>query len=78
MVKLEKIEVCAECFSYGINYLDCVCTYQKNYPTVLLEFEVCTCCGHIISDGTPADTEYNNKVLEELQNKQNGGLQAGS
>lgn len=68
MTVLQKFEVCAECLSIGITQIDCVCTYKKNYPTVLLEFEVCECCTRVISDGVPADTEYNKNVLEALNN----------
>lgn len=66
--RLEKFEVCTECYSVEINHIDCVCTY-RNYETILLEFEVCDCCGHLISDGTPADTDFNtNQILNHKKN----------
>ena len=70
-MKLEKHEVCISCFSVGISYNDCQCTYQNNYPTIELEFEVCECCGNLISDGTPADTEFNKNQFEKHNEKQN-------
>lgn len=69
--KLEKHEVCVNCFSVGISYSDCRCTYQNNYPTIELEFEVCKCCGNLVQDGSPADTEFNKKQFKEYEQKQN-------
>jgi len=64
---LKKFTVCTDCFSVGISSADCVCYYDRNYKTIELEFEVCICCGHLISDGRPAETEFNNKQLATLQ-----------
>jgi hypothetical protein len=63
-IRLEKHEVCVDCYSLGISYNDCVCTYQKNYPTIELEFEVCGCCGNVVEDGSPADTQFNRDQLK--------------
>lgn len=63
--RLEKHTVCAHCHSVGIIYNDCICTYQNGYPTVELEFEVCNCCGNLVSDGQCADTPFNEKQLKE-------------
>lgn len=64
--RLEKHKVCADCFSVGITYNDCVCTYQRNYKTIELEFEVCDCCGHLLSDGQPAETQFNEQQINQL------------
>jgi len=56
---LEKRTVCASCCAVGIQNMDCVCGYQNGYSTIELEFEVCDCCGQLISDGNPADTVFN-------------------
>jgi len=61
--KIEKHIVCKSCFSIGITDSDCICTYQKKYPTIELEFEFCNCCGKIINDGSPADTDFNDNQL---------------
>jgi len=63
--KLEKYNVCDQCFAVGIINNDCMCSYGK-YTTIELEFEVCECCGNLIDDGNPADTEFNNKQFEKL------------
>lgn len=65
--RLEKHTVCTSCYAVGIEHADCVCTYQKDYPTVELEFEVCECCGQLISDGSPADTEFNDAQMDRLR-----------
>ena len=62
--KLEKIEVCDQCYSLGITDNNCVCSYG-HYKVIELEFEVCNCCGHLINDGLPADTPFNEKQLED-------------
>lgn len=67
--RLEKHVVCTRCFSVGINDPDCLCAYSGKYNTVELEFEVCDCCGHLICDGQPAETEFNKKQLLNLKNK---------
>ena len=56
--KLEKHRVCKDCLCVGIMHTDCKCSYGK-YEVIELEFEVCECCGNLISDGDPADTEFN-------------------
>jgi len=61
--KLEKYRVCNKCYSVGITDNNCMCTYGKFEP-IVLEFEVCTCCGGLIEDGNPADTAFNNKQLK--------------
>jgi len=68
-IRLEKHKVCASCYSVGITDLNCVCTYSNNYPTIELEFKVCTCCGNLINDGEPADTPFNDEQFKKLENK---------
>ena len=63
--RLEKFKVCVDCLSVGTTYNDCVCTYG-NYKTVELEFEVCDCCGHLVSDGNPAKTSFNDEKIKKL------------
>ncbi len=63
-MKLVKHKVCEDCYSIGITYKDCVCTYMKNYPIIELEFEECECCGNITNDGHPGETEFNIKQWE--------------
>jgi len=58
---LEKRTVCKSCLSVRITDNDCICTYSNGYPTIELEFEVCDCCGQLVNDGDPADSEFNNK-----------------
>ena len=65
-MKLKKYKVCSSCWSVGILDKDCICAYQRGYKTVELEFEVCECCDNLISDGNPAETEFNEKQLKEL------------
>lgn len=60
--ELRKFNVCSYCFCVGIVDTNCVCSY-KEYKEIELEFEVCSCCGHLINDGHPADTEFNEKQL---------------
>jgi hypothetical protein len=55
----KKITVCRKCFSQGVKDIDCMCTYTRNYPTIELEFYFCECCGNILNDGEPEDTEFN-------------------
>jgi len=64
---LVKHKVCEGCLSVGITEADCICTYDKNYKTIELEFEVCECCGHLISDGNPADTEFNKQQFKNYE-----------
>jgi len=63
--RLEKFKVCDQCLCVAIVHTDCVCAYGK-YKTIELEFEVCDCCGNLISDGQPADTPFNE---EQFKNK---------
>ncbi len=60
--RLEKFRVCDCCLAVIIINNDCICTYGK-YTTIELEFEVCCCCGNLINDGNPADTEFNTAQL---------------
>ena len=62
--KLEKFDVCDRCYSVGITHTDCICSYG-NYKTIELEFEVCNCCGNLVEDGHPADTEFNDRQIEK-------------
>lgn len=66
---LKKHKVCIDCLSVGITYKDCNCLYSRNYKTIELEFEECECCGNLISDGNPAETEFNKKQFENEQNE---------
>jgi hypothetical protein len=59
---LVKEKVCTSCLSPHIVDKDCICTYQRNYPTIELEFKKCNCCGQV--DYHPADTEFNNEQHE--------------
>lgn len=69
--RLEKHKVCVNCLSVGIKYHDCICTYQNNYPVIELEFEVCDCCGNLVSDGSPAETEFNEKQFSQYKQSKN-------
>lgn len=59
---LVKIEVCASCNSPYIIIADCICTYQKDYETIELEFEKCECCDNVQS--MPAKTEFNKSKID--------------
>lgn len=61
-INYQKETVCSACMSIGISNIDCVCTYMNDYPTVILEFEVCNCCGHVNDDNVP-DTPFNRESL---------------
>jgi len=41
------------------------------FNSIELEFEVCECCGNLISDGNPADTTFNDEQLLKLYEKRN-------
>lgn len=71
MNRLEKHEVCTDCLSVGVSFTDCICTYNRNYETIELEFEVCDCCGNLVNDGQPAETEFNEKQFEEHERNKN-------
>lgn len=60
--RLEKFMVCDRCYSVGIIDNNCVCANGK-YNVIELEFEVCKCCGNLIEDGSPADTDFNKKQI---------------
>lgn len=62
---LKKINVCKYCFSDGITDLNCKCVNSR-VNTVLLEFEFCKCCNNIISDGYPAETNFNKNQLKNI------------
>ena len=62
---LEKNRVCKSCLSVGIQDPNCICADSK-HDIIELEFEVCTCCGNLIHDGQPAETEFNEKQLSNL------------
>lgn len=64
---LEKHKVCTHCLSVDIMFAECRCVISNNYPVIELEFEHCSCCGHIITDGQPAETEFNEKQLKTLK-----------
>jgi hypothetical protein len=64
--KIKKFDVCSECFCVSAVHLDCVCV-DGNYKTIELEFEVCKCCGNLIEDGNPCDTEFNKKQIETIK-----------
>lgn len=68
-IELQKFKVCTSCYSVGITYNDCICTYENNYPVIELEFEVCGCCGNLVSDGEPADTEFNTSQYQKYLDK---------
>ena len=61
--RLEKFKVCKNCYSVGITDTNCNCVYGE-YKTIELEYEVCECCGNVIEDGHPVDTEFNKQQLE--------------
>jgi len=62
---LQKFTVCRSCTSVTITDRNCRCTYSNGYPTIELEFEVCDCCGNLISDGNPADTLFNDEQFKK-------------
>lgn len=61
---LEKHYVCTSCYSVTATDPNCICCYSNHYDTIELEFEMCTCCGNLVNDGYPADTEFNKKQYE--------------
>ena len=56
-MSIVKHRVCAGCESLEILYVDCRCVWDKNYPTMELEFERCDCCGR--EDSRALDSEFN-------------------
>jgi hypothetical protein len=63
---LEKFDVCPECLGVGNVDSNCICQYNQ-YESIELEYEVCNCCGNIIEDGSPANTEFNKKQLKNIK-----------
>lgn len=63
--RLEKHSVCTDCLAVGVTDPNCICTYGK-YERIELEYEVCNCCGNLIDDGNPADTEFNKEQFKTL------------
>jgi hypothetical protein len=63
-----KHKVCTSCLSPVIIHIDCICTYSNKYPTIELEFEHCSCCGH--TSEKYADTEFNYSQLKQLEDEQ--------
>ena len=61
----KKIEVCRNCFCQGIKDVNCMCTYTRSYATIELEFSFCECCGQILNDGDPEETEFNISQFEK-------------
>lgn len=61
--RIEKIEVCNQCFSETIESVNCQCVTNKVYPTVELEFTICSCCGSTVGNGEPCATEFNIRQL---------------
>ena len=66
--RLEKFKVCDQCYSVGVQDMNCVCSYS-NYKVIELEFEVCECCGNLIEDGCPANTPFNDEQLKKHKEK---------
>ena len=65
--KIVRFVVCNSCYSIGILFVDCICIKNKVYPQIALDFEVCSCCEQIITDGEPANTPFNIKQIEEYE-----------
>ena len=61
--KLIRETVCSSCCSSAIVDADCICVYRNTYPVIELEFEQCSCCGHI--DSHPANTDFNNLQFQK-------------
>lgn len=62
---LVKLIVCTSCLSPEIVDKDCICTYDRKYPTIELEFKKCDCCGR--TDAHPAETSFNLEQLLKLE-----------
>jgi hypothetical protein len=65
-IVIRKFDVCNHCYSVSLTDPNCICSYG-NYKTITLEFEVCACCGHLIHDGCPANTPFNDEQLNLLK-----------
>ena len=63
MMSLVKHRVCVDCLSLDIVNADCRCVYSRDYETIELEFEVCSCCGN--TNAHPADTDFNKQALKQ-------------
>jgi len=63
--KLEKHTVCVICQSVGNTDPRCICCYENRWESIELDFEACECCGNLIDDGNPADTEFNKEQLKD-------------
>lgn len=62
-----KFVVCASCLSEGVTDINCVCCSEEGYDSIELEFNSCECCGHIIDDGFPINSEFNTAQLKTLE-----------
>lgn len=65
IMTIVKIKVCASCLSTDIVDKNCICVWEKKYPTVELEFEQCDCCGNVSQ--FPIDNEFNYKQLRIIE-----------
>lgn len=63
-MELRKLEVCPECLMHQRPPFECICTYMS-YKPIILELNVCNCCGNIVDDGNPPETVFN---IEQLKN----------
>lgn len=63
---ITKIIVCKDCLSPNIVDKNCICVWERNYPTIELEFEQCECCGHLSI--YPIDNEFNKAQLDKEEN----------
>jgi len=63
-IRIERHRVCSSCWSVTATDPECVCCYSNRYDTIELDFEVCGCCNNLVEDGTPAETEFNDKQLK--------------
>lgn len=69
-IRLEKYTVCRSCLSIRIFDVDCVCVYSRNYETIELEFEVCTCCNRAL-DNQPAVSLFNEQQFKKEESDKN-------
>ncbi len=67
-IKYKKFRVCDSCYGVGIVDPSCHCIDGK-FKTIELEFEVCSCCENVMSDGQPADTEFNKRQFEKIRER---------
>lgn len=59
--QIEKMLACISCYKTD----DCIC----NCESIKLEFEVCSCCGRVVSAGCPANTKFNTQQITDLKNR---------